>query len=518
MSANSQEIVQQVRTEFEALIINMIQANPQPTPTADAMERSLWKSMLQLGCGLMAAFLVRRAEEVAPKNVSLTQATPLPYHDDVERSYHCVFGKIRFARRYYYRPGQGAFPLDADINLPIDACSDLVREWQERLGVHIPYQEANNILESFLGRPFSNRALQQALQEDAEEVKAFYDQADPHLPDPLATILVAQADGKGVPLVKGDADTRSATKGDADTRSATKGDADTRSATKGAEAVAPVRRGKGARPGKKEALVTSVYTIAPAPRTPVSVVNSLFHPEMQTETCSRSRPYDKWLWATLEGKSAALSFTAEQVQRREGSHIVARVALTDGAEALQTRVQTQFPNFTLILDFIHADEYLWKAANTLLGETSSERTSWVEERTLQMLSGQTPAVVADLRQTASGYAPKSAVHQVLMSVAAYYERNQAYMQYDKYLASGWPIASGVIEGACRHLVKDRCEQSGMRWTQTGAEALLRLRSVAENGDWESFHAYRRGQRQQQVYGYWQVEQSDTPAPPLRLAA
>jgi hypothetical protein len=488
MSTNSQEIVQQVRTEFEALITKMILPNSQPAPTADAMERDLWKSMLQLGRGLMATFLVRRAEEVAPPTVSLGEATALPYHEEVQRSYHCVFGKIRFARRYYYRPGQGAFPADADLNLPPNACSDLVREWQERLGAYIPYTEANTILESFLGHPFSNRALQEALQEDAEPVLAFYEQADPHLPDLQATLLVMQADGKGVPLVKDRAP------------------------------QAAVRPGKGAKPGKKEAVVTSVYTLVPAPRTPESVVASLFHPEIPTRPLRRGGPHDKWLWATLEGKSAALQVTAEQVRRREGAHIAHRLALTDGAEALQTRVQTQFPDFTLILDFIHADEYLWKAANALLGETAVERTAWVEARTLQMLSGQITAVVADLNEIAGRQQTSKTARQVLSSVAAYYERNQAYMQYDHYLAAGWPIASGVIEGACRHLVKDRCELSGMRWTQAGAEALLRLRSVAENGDWESFHAYRRRQRQLGVYGYWKVEHPDTPAMPLRLAA
>jgi hypothetical protein len=488
MSTNSQEIVQQVRTEFEALITNMILSTPQQTLTADRMERNLWKCMLQLGRGLIAAFLVHRAEEVAPPNVTHNEAAPLPYHDQVERSYHCVFGKIRFARRYYYRPGQGAFPADADLNLPTNACSDMVREWQERLGAYLPYTEANSILESFLGHAFSNRALQEALEQDAEQVLAFYEQADPHLPDPNATILVVQADGKGVPLVKQGA------------------------------LHAPVRPGKGAKPGKKEAVVTSVYTLVPAPRTPESVVTSLFHPEIQTSPLPRSGPHNKWLWATLEGKSAALVVTAEQVRRREGTHLRTRVALTDGAEALQSRVLTQFPDFTLVLDFIHADEYLWKAANALLGETDEQRAAWVEARTLQMLCGQSAAVITDLNVLAARQETSKTARQVLLSVAGYYERNQAYMHYDRYLAAGWPIASGVIEGACRHLVKDRCELSGMRWTQAGAEALLRLRSVAENGDWESFHAYRRRQRQLRVYGYWKVEQPDAAAMPLRLAA
>jgi len=488
MSANSHEIVQQVRAEFEALLQNMIGIQPQPLKTADAMERDLWTFLLQMGRGLMAAFLVQRAEEVTPQQVRFSETRVLPAHDESFRSYDCVFGKIRFERRYYYRGGQGAFPVDADLNLPKEGCSDLLREWQERLGAYIPYTQANSILEDLLGRPFSNRALQQAIQEDSEHVLNFYEQADPHLPDPNATILVVQADGKGVPLVK-----------DSDQK-------------------APVRPGKGARPGKKEAMVSSVYTIVPAPRTPQSVITSLFHPQIEADPLPRSGTYDKWLFATLDGKSAALTRTAVQVRRREGTHILDRVALTDGAEALQTRVQSQFPDFTLILDFIHADEYLWKAANALLGEKAQERSAWVEERTLQLLTGQTGAVIADLRQIAGTCKARSQAATTLTSVAAYYERNQAWMRYDEYLGRGWPIASGVIEGACRHLVKDRCEQSGMRWTQTGAEGLLRLRSVAENGDWEQFHAYRRRQRQLAMYAYWQVEQPDTPAVSLRLAA
>ena len=160
----------------------------------------------------------------------------------------------------------------------------------------------------------------------------------------------------------------------------------------------------------------------------------------------------------------------------------------------------QLPDYTLILDFVHADEYLWEAANALLGEKAPKRAQWVQEHALQMLSGQTSLLIAELRQLAQAPACKARRRKVLEKVAAYYERNLPYMHYDVYLAAGWPIATGVIEGACRHLVKDRCELSGMRWTQPGAEALLRLRSVAENGDWEDFHAFRRYQRERVLYG------------------
>jgi hypothetical protein len=82
----------------------------------------------------------------------------------------------------------------------------------------------------------------------------------------------------------------------------------------------------------------------------------------------------------------------------------------------------------------------------------------------------------------------------------YYVRNQAYMRYDCYLAQGWPIGTGVVEGACGHLVKDRMEQAGMRWTQDGAQAILELRAVRINGDWDAYWQFHRQQQHHRLYG------------------
>jgi hypothetical protein len=184
---------------------------------------------------------------------------------------------------------------------------------------------------------------------------------------------------------------------------------------------------------------------------------------------------------------------------RQGDHIQDLIALCDGCEALQIRIEAYFSAFTLILDFIHADEYLWKVANSLLGETNEQRTEWVAHRALQMLSGETEQIIAEFRRLAQE--PKRTVSQreQLTKTANYFERNLPYMDYPTYLSKGWPIASGVIEGACRHLVKDRMELSGMRWTQDGAENLLHLRAVAENEDWNAFHDFRKRQRHTRLY-------------------
>jgi hypothetical protein len=194
-----------------------------------------------------------------------------------------------------------------------------------------------------------------------------------------------------------------------------------------------------------------------------------------------------------------LARLAQQVAAREGKHILARVALGDGYEPLQTRITQQFPDFTLILDFIHADEYLWAVANALLGEQHPHRLDWMADHTLKILSDQTQQAIASFQHMAQDRHYTASQRAPLEKTATYFQRNLPYMAYDTYLERGWPIASGVIEGACRHFVKDRCELSGMRWTRSGVETLFRLRAVAENGDWDDYHLFRKRQRQTRLY-------------------
>ena len=295
-----------------------------------------------------------------------------------------------------------------------------------------------------------------------------------------ASILVVQADGKGIPILS---------KKPQEDR---------------------IRLGKGEKAGgKKEAIATAVYTIEPCIRTPEQVTDSLFKTASPAKRSAsqatdpakkRGGPRNKWLWATLTGKAAAIAFTKKQVDKRDGEHIQARVALTDGSAPLQHHVTTQLRGFLLILDIIHAIEYLWEAANGLYGEKSPKREAWVRERVLLMLSGRTKQIIEEFRTLASAPKCTKRASKVLSDTVRYYERNLPYMNYDAYLVAGWPIGTGVIEGACRHLIKDRCELSGMRWTVTGAEGLLHLRSVAENDDWEAFEAFRQDQRRKDLYG------------------
>ena len=134
-----------------------------------------------------------------------------------------------------------------------------------------------------------------------------------------------------------------------------------------------------------------------------------------------------------------------------------------------------------------------------MGENDKRREKWVKKQTALMLSGKIRDVIDDFRARAKMKTRTKNQVEKLEKTANYFERNLAYMDYPTYLANGYPIASGVIEGACRHFVKDRFELSGMRWEQSGAENLLRLRAVAENGDWDEYHLFRRQERHQKLY-------------------
>ncbi len=488
--------VPDLRAQFEAILTSMTSAEAQ-TMSADTMERRLLSHLLALGRALFALFLSTRAAATAGRVHVSPDGVERPYHDERTRPYVSIFGRLVFARPYFYRKGVGgAAPVDALLSLPATTCSDLVRETAEEMGVEEAYHKGLGVLRRLLGRELSTRLLQEQVAEDAPEVEAFYAQEGPPPPEQEAAILVLQADGKGVPIV--------------------------RASTATTGTPPPVRLGKGQkRGGKKEATLTAVYTIAPTVRTPEDVVESLFRapaagaPAGAGEREAREGPRHKQLWATLAGKDAALAAAAARVAQRDGPHLAHRVALTDGSQALQERVQRQFPTFTLVLDLIHATEYLWKAANALLGETNARRTAWVKARTLQLVRSQSAWLVADLRHLAQASGCPRRARTVLTKVAAYLERNAPYMDYAAYLARGWPIATGVIEGACRHLVKDRCELSGMRWTIAGAEALLHLRCVHENGDWDAYHAFRRRQRHHRLYT---VPYPDDAATPLDLHA
>ncbi|HEB33185.1 MAG TPA: hypothetical protein ENI15_20280 [Spirochaetes bacterium] len=144
-------------------------------------------------------------------------------------------------------------------------------------------------------------------------------------------------------------------------------------------------------------------------------------------------------------------------------------------------------------------EKLWAAGHALYGEGTDEAVEFVRRRAFRILRGEVSQVVKGLRQIVTKRKLKGKKAEVVLGAAAYYYRNKSRMKYNEYLAQGLPIASGSVEGACKNLIKDRMERSGMRWSSDGAEAMVKMRAVYLSGDFEEYWDRHIAQDQERLY-------------------
>jgi hypothetical protein len=472
MSKDTIAILAALRADFEQLVA--LVTNPATeSATLDQMERSIFRRVLRLGRQLLELFLATRVAHESHQPHRCEHDRVLPYHSQQPASYFSVFGKLTFRRAYFYRAGHSHCPLDTALSLPGRCYSDFLMELASLLAVDGVFEKSLAVLARLLALTLPKLALESWVRDASATVLPFYTQKVAFPAEEEGSILVAQADGKGVPMVRQET------------------------------APATVRRSKGdKKTRKKEAVATAVYTIAPYRRTPHDLIEALFPTRLAASASNRPSPCHKQVFASLNGKAWALRQLQARVQQRDGEHTHsgARVALTDGAAPLQQQMQAALPNFTLVLDLIHVAEHVWRAGTAVYGETDPQRALWVKTQLLDILSSRTEHVIRRLREKAGALRKSSQAQKVLRRVADYLDRNRPYMDYATYLKRGWPIGTGVIEGVCRHLVKDRMELSGMRWTVAGAEAVLALRAVHENGDWDTFHAFRRASDHEERYG------------------
>ena len=147
-----------------------------------------------------------------------------------------------------------------------------------------------------------------------------------------------------------------------------------------------------------------------------------------------------------------------------------------------------------ILDILHASSYVWRAAKVFYPR-GEHQEAFARDRLLRILQGDVHGVIAGLRQMATKRRLKGKRREEIATVCGYFEKHADRMRYDEYLAAGYPIATGVIEGACRHLVKDRMERSGMRWRLAGAQPMLHVRAVYQSSYWDDFHRDRMAREQ-----------------------
>ncbi len=389
-----------------------------------------------------------------------------------------LFGEVRITRIGYGAPGQQAIhPLDRELRLPGRVYSYECQRRLLRAVVCSPFDEAIAFVAEMTGVQVPKRAAEQLVREAAVNFDEFYSQRGAAcLKPPRGEILVAAIDCKGIPMVKPERTLR------------------------------VVRRGKGQKANKKRmATVAAVHNQAPVQRTPQEVLDSLFHTGERPERPPRPRPGHKRVWASLtQDKDTFTADVKAEMRRRDPRHRRTWVIVTDGERALQHRVTESFQDTTLVLDLLHALEKLWKAAHALYREGSPEAQAFVYQRAKRILEGHADHVVKSLKLIVTKRRLTGNKAKTLLDVAAYFKRNRDRMRYDTYLANDWPIASGSVEGACKNLIRDRFERSGMRWTQETAEALLRLRALHLSGDFDAYWEFHIERDQQRLSPTWEV--------------
>jgi hypothetical protein len=391
-----------------------------------------------------------------------------------------IFGPIDIDRISYSHLGYPSIhPLDEALQLPARSFS---YELQKRLvlaAVQGPLRESIDRILDTTGLTVSMRSLEQMLQDAAQDFDAFYAQRSADPSSPAASMLVVAVDCKGIPIVKPPRNERS------------------------------VRRTKGQKANRKKmATVAAVFTRQPWIRTPDQVVESLFRVHAKTDKAEAPppKPENKRVWASLvKGKAAVVDQAVAEVHRRNPDARLTLVALTDGERALQILVSQKL-KVILILDLLHVMEKIWKAAHVFHPEGTPDAELYARLMTHRILEGNVGQVVKGLRQTVTKRKLSGSKAKILLDVAGYFHRNRERMRYNEYLAQGLPIASGSVEGACKNLIKDRMERSGMRWTQLIAEAVVQLRALYLSGHFNTYWDFHIREDQKRLYrpGRWAV--------------
>jgi hypothetical protein len=461
----------------------------------DEVERGVFARLLEMGRAAVDLYLDAQGDGDLGASVAGEDDVVLHRSDTlVKRPLRTIFGEHVLQAYVYSRGSKMKIelrPIDARINLPEGKASYLLQEFTQLFCVEKAFRVAARQFETVFGQKLSVDVLEDINRALGEQAAGFLDQ----LPTPPAkeegAILVTTADGKGVPLVKEDAQKVPAFD-------------------------------KKERPGNRRmATLGCVYTVDRYVRTPEQIVAALFRDDSVPQPQERPEPcfkryrayfaeegqegeetvpsaYPTWAWIGKEVKARHQS-GQPLIRLMDG-----QLSLWEASDACldefvaDLRAARKPQGLVDILDIIHVSGYVWKAAKAFHAHKEHQE-AFAQDRLLRILRGQVTAVITGMRRMASQRNLKGEALKAVTTACHYFETNVQRMRYDEYLQAGYPIASGVIEGACRHIIKDRMEQGGMRWTLAGAKAMLNVRSVLASTKSEDFSRWRTAEEAKRVH-------------------
>ncbi len=375
------------------------------------------------------------------------------------------------------------FPMDQHLSLPAELYALSLREEIAAAAVEASFDRSVERIDHATAGHVPKRQAEEQVVRASTDFEAFYETRTPPANDTLSAkaLQVMSSDGKGVtmrPEALRDATRKAAEAAAADT---IRGD--------------PMAERKARRSDKRMAVVTAVWEQEPHVRTAKDVIDRLRRDPEGRKRRPRSdkapRPQNKRVAASLtKSHAAGIAEMFDEAERRNPDGRRRNVVLLDGDEKqieyVEAEAHKREMSITLVLDLIHVIHYLWTIALLLHAGVHKAADSWVGHILVQLLTRHPLDVVATIRQTATNRRLKAADREALDAAVDYLRKNSIYIHYAELLADGLPIATGVIEGACRYLVQDRLGITGARWGLTVAEAVLKLRAIRISGDWDDY--------------------------------
>jgi hypothetical protein len=415
-----------------------------------------------------------RAERRLPEVTGADGAARRAAEPGHARALGTVFGEVTVRRIAYRKPGHANLhPADGQLSLPREKHSHGLRRLAAAAAARGSFEQACAEVRRQTGSVLGKRQCQELTRAAAADFADFYAARRPPPEAAPGQVLVLSCDGKGVMVRPGHLRPRAA---------------------QAARRAVPRQDGRlsrgEVRTRKRMAEVGAVYDLTPVPRTPEDILG----PRPDGPRPDGPRAERKHLTASIAADAAdVIAGVLAEAGRRDPAGQRTWIALADGNKDqirwIQDSAAARNITITIICDFIHVLEYLWQAAWSLFPEACPDAGPWVRSHAAAILHGRATDVAQAIRDQAAAATLTKTARKTVARTTGYLQAKAPYLDYPAALASGWPISTGVIEGACRHLVKDRMDITGARWGVPTAEAILQLRALHANGDFDTYWAY-----------------------------
>lgn len=430
------------------------------------------------------------------------KADKLKYKGDIARRIVTLFGTISPNRAYYYCEDckAGVAPLDERLGLDQDAFLPSVREVVTWLTSMDPYGKCLEFVAKLLQFSVSPRsawlitqrvAARVKRQCDEDLAKAFADPANPRLPEPevpAPEIGAVSLDG-----------TMGRIGPDENEKTQTSPATQRPEHASGLEDAAEPE----AKPGFREIKVGLAGHLIPAKKKPKKKNNKKKEDGRPTLGLRKYAVH-------LGPPQMLFQMLLLQICRLGLHRAQTLLVIADGAHWIWNGVREHFTSLGVelveILDYWHAVEHLWELSRARFGQGTQAATAWVAARKDQLLTGKLDEFFAALEETVTQASGASSVImqragkgltllQLAQEKLTYFRNNESRIRYHEFLAKGYLIGSGAMEGTCKHLIKERVHRSGMRWLPEGCMSVLRNRALIKSGDWDAFWTEEANRRQ-----------------------